>query len=156
MFNIQSDIADKAGRLPEPPQVLIDAIEEAKAQGRRPTSIEIRFTGPLAIAREMAFKMQPINNSLAALERIAILFPNALKKIKEMELTEEALDANNFPSHLMRSDEEVEAMIQAEQELIQQQQAMEMAGGMAEAYPKMTGAPEAGSPAEAMGAAIGS
>jgi hypothetical protein len=63
IFDIQSELADKAGRLPPPPQILVDALN-GQFQGRQVPRIKIRFTGPLAVAREMAFQMKPIRNAI--------------------------------------------------------------------------------------------
>jgi len=155
IFDIQSELADRAGRLPEPPQILVDAIGESKYRGQRAPKIGIRFTGPLAIAREMAFRMKPIKNALNDLAQASVLFPNVLKKVRDLEMAEEILDSNNFPARLIKSDEEVEEEMAREAQQMAEQQQLQMAQGAAEAYPKLTKAPEDGSPADMMGQAIG-
>ena len=60
IFNLHADIANKGGRLPDPPQILVDYVEEMKRIGQRPTTIEPVFVGPLAQAQRRLFQMQPI------------------------------------------------------------------------------------------------
>ena len=89
------------------------------------------------------------------LAQASVVFPNVLKRVDEDKLAEAILDATNFPQNLMRSDEEVEAINEAERQAMAQQQAKQALGGMAEAYPKIKDAPEEGSPAGMIGEAIG-
>jgi hypothetical protein len=154
VFDVVSDIADKAGRLPVPPQILIDSIENAREVGGDIAKIDIRFTGPLAQAQQTLFQMQPIKNGLNDLGQASVLFPNILKKVKELEMADEILDSNNFPARLVKDNEQVAEEIAAEEQQRQQMMAQQAMQGMADAYPKVTGAPEEGSPAEAIGEAI--
>ena len=142
VFDIVSDMADRAGRLPEPPQILVDAIEEAKADGRQPASIDIQYTGPLAQAQKQLFNLRPIKNGLNELGQASVLFPRVLQKINEDRLAEAILDSTNFPQTIMNTDAEVEAI--REQEAIDQAQAQaqQMLAGAAESYNKTTKAPE--------------
>ncbi len=145
VFNIVSFLADRAGRLPEPPPILQDL-------GGR---INIRFVGPLAQAQRRIFRMQPIKNGLNELASAAVLFPHIVDIINEQVLGEEILNNSDFPQNAMRSNDEVKKIQEARDAAIAQQKAMEQAQGMAESYPKLTGKPEEGSPAESIGAAIG-
>lgn len=148
VFDIVSDIADRAGRLPEPPQILIDALEEAKHKGIRPVTIDVRFIGPLAQAQRRLFQMQPIKNGLNELAQASVIFPKVLDKVNPDKLAEEILDSTDFPQRLMRTDAELEEF-RKQQELDRQQaQQMQMAGQIPDAYKKMSGKPEEGSPAE--------
>ena len=150
VFDVVSDIADKAGRLPEPPQILFDAAQVGAIQG-----IDIRFTGPLAQAQKMLFNMRPIKNALNELAQASVIFPRVLQRVNEDKLAEAILDSTDFPQNLMRTDDEMEELRQQEAEQLAQQQAQEQMAQMAESYPKVTGAPEEGSPAEAIGAMVG-
>ena len=150
VFDVVSDIADKAGRLPEPPQIVIDSLDDGRS-----SDIDIRFTGPLAQAQASLFNMKPLKNTLNDLAQASVLYPNVLKKINDIKLADAILDANNFPAYLARTDEEVQEILDQEAQQRAQQQMMEMAQGAADAYPKMTGAPESGSPAEAIGEMVG-
>lgn len=148
-------IADGAGRLPPPPQILVDAEEEAKESGQRPVRINMRLIGPLAQAQRRLFQMQPIENGLNKLGQAAVLYPKVLDKIDPDRLAEKILDTTDFPQDVMRTDPELKEY-RDKQELEQQQaQAMQIAQGAADAYPKLAKKPEEGSPAEAIGEAIG-
>jgi hypothetical protein len=141
IFDIVSDIEDRAGRLPPPPDILRNFPN---------ASINVTLTGPLAQAQKRLFKLQPINSGINAVAPMAQIFPNITKKIREMEMAEEILEATAFPQHLIRSDEEVEEMIQAEQEAAAAQQATEQVGAIADAVPKLSKTVEPNSPIEAL------
>ena len=155
VFGVVSDIADKANRLPPPPQILIDSIEEGKRSGGRVAKIDIRFTGPLAQAQQQLFNMRPIKAALNELGQASVLYPKVLQKVDEDKLAEAILDANNFPSDLIRSDDEIEAIRAAEAQMLAQQQAQEQLQGMADAVPKLNKKTEEGSPLEALEGALG-
>ena len=138
VFDIVSDIADKAGRLPEPPPILQDL-------GGR---IDIRFIGPLAQAQRRLFQMTPIKNGLNELAQASVLYPKVLDKVNPNKLADRILDSTDFPQDITNTPEEVTA-IQEQRELdLQKQQAQELLGGAAEGYSKTTKAPEQGSIAE--------
>ncbi len=155
IFDIVSDIADKAGRLPEPPQILIDSIEEARRQGRRPAKIDIRFIGPLAQAQRRLFQMQPIKSGLNELAQASTIFPKVLDRVDPDRLAERILDSTDFPQDIMRTDAELEEVRAQQAAELAQAQAQQQLEGMADAYPKLTGKPEEGSPAGAIGAELG-
>jgi hypothetical protein len=145
VFDIVSEIEDRAGRLPSPPRILSDSSSD----------ISIRFVGPLAQAQRRLFKMQPIKNGLNELGQASVLFPHIVDRIDEDKLSEEILDSADFPQTLMRSDTELQALREARAQALAKQQAMEQMGQMAEAYPKIKDAPEEGSPAALIGEAMG-
>lgn len=144
-FDIVSFLADRAGRLPEPPPILQDL-------GGR---INIRFVGPLAQAQRRIFRMQPIRNGLNELAQAAVLFPNIIDIVDEQVLAEEILDSSDFPQKIMRSQAEVDAIREAREAAQAQQAALEQVKGMAEALPKLSKTVEPNSPLEAIGAAAG-
>ncbi len=155
VFDIVSDIADKGGRLPEPPQILVDAVEEAKAEGRVPVSINIRFIGPLAVAQRRQIELQPLKVGLNELGQASVLFPKVLDRVDPDRLSDRILDVSNFPQGVMRTDAELNDFREQQAAELAQQQAQQQLAGMADAYPKITGAPEEGSPAAGIGEAIG-
>ena len=152
VFDIVSDIADKAGRLPEPPQILIDLIEQAKEEGRRPAEIKIQFTGPLAQAQRRLFHMQPIKNGLNELANASVLYPAVLDTVHPDRLADSILDSTDFPQGVRRTDDELAEFRKDQERDLQEQKLQEQAIAMADSYPKLTGTPEEGSPAEAIGA----
>lgn len=143
-FDMVSFLADRAGRLPEPPPIL------QESGGR----INIRFVGPLAQAQRRIFRMQPIKNGLNELAQASVLFPNIIDIVKELELGEEILDSSDFPQKIMNSRAEVEAIRDKRAADIARQQALEQAQGMAEAVPKLSKTVEEGSPLEAIAAGV--
>ncbi len=147
-FDVVSDIADKAGRLPEPPQILIDSIEESKRRGRKPASIDIRFIGPLAQAQRRLFQMQPIKNGLNELAQASVVFPKVLDRVNEDKLAERILDSTDFPQDIMRTDAELEEFRERQADELAEQQATQAAQGAADAYPKLAKKAEEGSPAQ--------
>lgn len=155
VFNIVADIEDKGGRLPEPPPILQDLIEGQKERGDKRTEIDIRFTGPLPQAQRTLFQLQPIKRGLQNLGEVAVLFPNATDWVDENELVQEVLDGSDFPQRIMRSEADVAELRQARAEAAAARAQQEQLLAAADAYPKVTKSPEEGSPAEAIGNAIG-
>ena len=150
VFNIIADIAEKAGRLPEPPQVLVDYVGEMQRRGTKPTTIEPVFIGPLAQAQRRLFQMQPVKNGLNELAAASVVFPDVLDKVDPDKLAEHILDSTDFPQNIMRTDVELMEFRKQKMEEMQQTQAMQLAQGAADAYPNLSKAPEKGSPAEEM------
>ena len=146
VFDVVSDIADKAGRLPPPPQILVDAVDS-----KRIAKIDIRFTGPLAQAQQTLFNMKPIKNTLNDLAQASVIFPSVLEIVNEDKLADSILDANNFPAYLRRTDEEIQQMREAKAQQIAEQQQMQTAQAAADAVPKLSKSIEPNSPMEMVG-----
>ena len=148
IFDIVHGIEDRAGRLPEPPDIL----REYEYLLEEPINVNINLTGPLSQSQKRLFKMQPIKNAVNELAPMAQLFPEVLDRINADEMAEEILESANFPQKLIRSDEEVAQLRQQRAEQTQQQQMMQQAQAMAEAVPKLSKPIEAGSPLEMLSA----
>jgi hypothetical protein len=148
VFNLIADVAEKGGRLPEPPQVLVDYVGEMKRRGVVPSTIEPQFIGPLAQAQRRLFQMQPIKNGLNELAQASVIFPEILHRIDPDKLAERILDSTDFPQDIMRTDSEL--LEYRKQLAIEKQQAQqaEMMAQAPDAYKKMSGKAEEGSPAE--------
>ena len=154
-FEATAAIEDRAGRLPPMPQILVDRMAEEEESGvLRKTRINVRFTGPLAQAQKRMFTLQPIQNGMDELGKASVFFPNIIDRVNEDKLSEAILDASDFPQDLMRSTAEVEEIRAERAAQLAQQQAMEQAGQMADAVPKLSKKPEEGSPAEMIGAEL--
>jgi len=154
VFDIVADIAEKGKRLPPPPQILVDAVEQAKAEGRNPATINPTFIGPLAQAQKRIFQMQPIRNGINELAQAAAVFPDILKRVNQDKLSEAILDSTNFPQGLMFTDAEFADIKAAEAQALAQQQAQQQMEGMADSYPKISKKAEEGSPAAVIGEAL--
>lgn len=148
------DIEMKAGRLPPPPQIVIDKMaEEMQMTGKvqQSSKIDIDYIGPLAQAQKRLFKTEGITHSIEALEplvnlQIAAQVPvTALDRLNEDETVQEIFDANGMPQKLMRSDEEVEEIQEARVQAQQAREAAEMALEAAKAAPGVSGKVEEGS-----------
>ncbi len=99
--------------------------------------------------------MQPIKNGLNELAQASTIFPKVLDRVDPDKLAERILDSTDFPQDVMRTDAELEEVRAQQAAELAQAQAQQQLEGMAEAYPKLTGKPEEGSPAEAIGAELG-
>lgn len=154
------DIEMGAGRLPPPPQILIDKIMEEGGEGKAGV-IDIDYIGPLAQAQKRLFKTEGILHSLEAVQplvdlQVAAQQPvTALDRLNVDETVEEIFDANGMPQHLMHSDTEVEEIQQARLEEQQRREAAEMALEVAKVTPGLGKGVEPNSPAEAIAEAVG-
>lgn len=157
------DIEMRSGRLPPPPQILVDRIAEDLAAGieSKAANIGIDYIGPLAQDQKRLFKTQGIRHSIEALGplvdlQIAAQQPvTALDRLNINETVEEIFDANGMPQHLMASDAQVEAKQIARAEAAQADKEAEMALEMAKAVPGLQKKTEADSPLEAITEAAG-
>jgi hypothetical protein len=140
VFDIVSDMEDRAGRLPPAPDVVYDF----------GGTININLTGPLAQSQKELFKIQPIQNGINTLAPMAQLFPQILDRIDEDEMAEEILETTAFPQRLIRTDEEVQKIRDERAKQQAQAQAQQMALEAADRIPKAGKAPEPGSPLEAV------
>ena len=148
-------IADLAGRLPEPPQILIDATEEAKANNLPQIRLNLQLIGPLAQARKRQAEMQPIKNGLNELAQASAIFPKVLDRIDPDRLAERILDSTDFPQDVMRTDDELRELREQQERELAEAKAQQQLQGMAEAVPKLNQKTEEGSPLEAIGAELG-
>lgn len=151
-FNIVASIENEAGRLPEPPQILVDIIEDEKQRNvKRKTKINVRFTGPLAQAQRRMFELQPIKEGLREFAEASVFFPNIFDRVNELKLSEKIGDSTDFPQELMNSTTVVEQIRADRAEQLAQQQAMELAGQMADSVPKLNKSVEEDSVLEKIG-----
>lgn len=135
-FDVSADIEERAGRLPEPPDILLD-YEGA--------NINIEFIGPFAQAQQRLFKIRPVTNAIAELAPLAEVKPEVWDRIDFDELPEYILESHNFPQDLIRSDWEVAEIRRVRAEDIKRQQLAQDLSQAAEAVPKLSKSPEAGS-----------
>lgn len=130
----------EAGRMPEPPDELLEA-------GSR---IDLRYLGPLAQLQRSLLKSKGIIDSLSIIGPIMEMHPPAGWKINWMELIEEATISQGLPQKLILSDDEVRKIQESE---AQKQQALEQAEMMekvGKTIPNLGKPIAAGSPAAAM------
>jgi len=119
------DVATDAGRMPIPPDVLLE-------YGAR---VKIEYIGPLAQVLQRTFATQGIKRSLENVLPYMQFFPDMLDTINSDELVKQMMIAGGMPEKIIRGDDEV-AMIRQQRAMqaqaMQQQQAMD---AMAKAAP---------------------
>jgi len=136
-----------AGRLPVAPAIVQDY-----SQG----DINVNFVGPLPQAQKRLFKTQGITHGLASIVPIVqaqqmVGQPNTvIDKIDLDEAADVLMESHGMPEKVMRSDEEVEEIRAARAEQLQADQALEQAGQVADAVPKVSKKVEEGSVLDAV------
>lgn len=98
-----------ARRMPDVPDILLDP----KNRG-----IETVFIGPLPQLQRATMQTRGTVNALAIIAQIGQIWENSLVKINEMELIEEAAIAQGFKQTLIRTDEEVAEILDAQAEKV--------------------------------------
>lgn len=140
VIDVTFEIAMRNGRIPPPPPSL------QMATGGRLT---VEYIGPLAQAQRRFHRTRGINQSLGSYVPLLEVAPEIKDLVDWDALGRRTLEENGMPSSVIRDNEELRrvrhARAQAEQEMRQQM----AAGQAAEAYPKLSKAPEPGSPMEA-------
>ena len=149
------EIADKAGRLPESPQILIDAIEETKLTKKKTIILNMQFIGPLAQAQRRMLMMQPIKNGLNEMAQAEVVIPGIVKGVNPDKLRDRIVESTNFPVDILYTQDELREIKEKEAEELAQAQALQQAQGAADSFPKLSKKPEVGSPAELIGQQIG-
>ena len=117
-IDVQWQFEDAAGRMPDPPQILLDETE-----GR----VDVVFLGPLAVLQRSVLQGRNLVEGLAIAREVASLWPNTLIKINEMQTMEDILFANGFKQRNMRSDSEVAEIQAAQAAEVEQERQLEVA-----------------------------
>ena len=147
-YDIIAYIEGEAGRLPDPPQILVDRIGLERELGLRETIIQPRFTGPLAQAQRRLFALQPVKNGLMELGNAAVLWPGITTMVDEFKLAERLLDESDFPQELMRNADDAREQWEQQQAALQQAQQLQGLAEASKAVPNLSKSPESGSPIE--------
>lgn len=129
-----------AGRMPDPPQEMLDA----------GGSVDIEYLGPLAQLQRSLLRSRGIVDSLAILQQIQTMSEEGLWKINWLELTEEATLAQGLPQKLIRSDDEIRELQRAAAERDQMMMQGEMADKAAKLLPALNKRAEPGSMGDEM------
>jgi hypothetical protein len=145
MMDRTFEIETRAGRIPQPPQILYEYAGEG---------IEIQYIGPLAQIQLRMLKGRSIQSSISMAGQIAQISPEAQAlvgaKVDWLKTIDEVFDIYGFPSSCIRSDEEVNQIMQAKLKAQQKQQAMENLDHIAKGLRAGAAKPEQGSPAQEM------
>jgi len=135
-------IENKAGRLPEIPQEILDLTEG---------TIEPIFVGPLALAQMQGQMLQKLQTGLGICEMIAPFSENAAKyKLKWPQLLEKALEGIDFYQDVMNSEDEYNQIVESINEEIRQAQNAEVMQKEAQAVRNLGSKAEEGSPLKEM------
>lgn len=129
-IDVQWDFETRAGRMPDAPGILLEP------QNRKVQSV---FLGPLAQLQRSLLQSKGIIDGMQLVAEIGAVWPEALMKIDALEMTERAVVAQGMPMEIIRSNDEVQKMLQAKAELAQQEQAMAQAETAANVLPAMAG-----------------
>ena len=140
------NILKRAGKLPAPPQAVIEAGPDA--------ILRIEYQGLLAQLQQRYYQTQGINASLAFAQGVGSVFQESLDWVDSDNLMVEGLESAACPASIIREKKTVEELrmkrLQAEQQAAaMQQQAAEQQALMSNAD-KLGKKPERGSPLEGM------
>jgi len=134
------DIEMKAGRMPQPPQILLDI----------GANIEVEYMGPLSRAQIRLTKSRSIQAGLNMLGQIANIKPEAMDVVDWDEALKESLDSTGFPAKLIRNDDMIQKIRQMRQKQQEKQQQIENAPKLAKAAAAMGKTAQEGSPLQAL------
>jgi hypothetical protein len=118
------DIEARAGRIPEPPQIL----HEAEHEG-----VSVEYLGMLAQAQTRLSKVRSIQTSVALAQQVTQFDPLAIHAIDTDEMMREIMDASGMPASCMRPPKEIAKIREMAQKQQEQQQRIENAPKIAKA-----------------------
>ena len=118
------DIESRAGRIPDPPQILQDSEHEP---------IKVEYSGLLAQAQTRVTKMRSIQSVIAGLTQITQFDPIALHVVDTDDLVRQFYDASGAPESSLRSEKDIAKIRQMAQQQQEKQQQIENAPKIAKA-----------------------
>ena len=125
----QFEFERAAGRMPKPPQILLDS----------GGVIDIQYTGPLEMIRKNVQQSRSIVDTLEIFRSVGELFPNSLMKVNELELIEDAGMAMGADQDWFKSDKEVADIIAREEARAAQEEQAQTITEAVKAAPGITG-----------------
>lgn len=152
MVTRSSAIAGRAGRLPKPPQVIVDWVADNPA--RRKRAIEVEYIGPLIQAQQTGFRMFGIMGFMDAVRGVPSQAA-VLDRPNWDEIVEDIAEGHALPQKDIRTDEEVAAIREQSARVQQAMRQAEFAKIGAEIASKTAQRPEGGSPLEGIMAGQG-
>ena len=90
------DIERRAGRLPEPPDVLLDYMAEMKAKGEREVHLDLEFLGPLPQVQRRALTLERASLALQIQKEFMAIEPNLVHKTRNSKAFERLLEEIGF------------------------------------------------------------
>jgi hypothetical protein len=131
----------RAGRIPEPPQVLMDF-----GGGK----IEVDYLGPLAQAQKRIFKVQSMRAGIQTVTEMSQVWPESRFAINPIKTTQDMLDAYGFPQKDFNTEDEISEILTRKQQQEDAQRAVQEGVEIAKAGSRLTKKPEEGSPIDAL------
>jgi len=135
--NRHVDIEQRAGRLPEPPQIVLD-----ESEGK----LNPEFIGPLTQVQQQYHSTRRMSNTMMQIEPFLNIDPLVRHKIKAEIAVERILEKNRFIQDAIASDDEYKKIIAAIAQMEQERQGIDVAERAADAVPKLSKPVESGSP----------
>ena len=134
----QFAIETRAGRIPMPPQILLD-----QSGGK----IEVDYLGPLAQAQKRIFKSQAIRGGVQFIGDMANIYGESAKDIIDpVDIERDYLTSIGFPVRYIRTDDKIEEIRQVRQAQLEGQQDVAEGIEIAKTAGKLTKAVEPNSP----------
>jgi hypothetical protein len=118
------DIEARAGRIPDPPQILLDSEHNG---------VMVQYLGMLAQAQTRLSKVRSIQTSVALAMQISQFDPIALHAIDTDEMMREAMDASGMPVSCLRPPKAIAQIREMAEKQRRQQQQVENAPKIAKA-----------------------
>ncbi len=126
------EIAHRAGRMPEVPEILQEEGGEVK----------IEYIGPLAQILKRNFASQGITRAMEQIMPLAQMNPEIMDYINFDEMAKELMISGGMPQRIIRDDREVFQLRQQRAAQMQQQQQMQQIEAMGKAAPGLNVKPE--------------
>lgn len=117
IINRVYNILDRSGAFPPIPDELLDIIGEQ--------DIRVDYISPLAQAQKMSGLVN-IEQGIAQIAQMAQLYPEVLKKLDPLDTIGKYFELLGMPAICQRSDEEIQALIEQEQQAQAQAEQMAM------------------------------
>lgn len=136
IINRMYEIEAAAGRIPMPPDILLNSIHAA---------VQVQYLGPLAQAQTRQTRVRSITSGLQMITQIAQLNPTSVDVIDYDQATLEVLNAVSFPASCVRDPRQVTAIRQQRNQMAAQERQTEAIPKLAGAAAKLAKQPESGS-----------
>jgi hypothetical protein len=145
VLNILWDSEYDAGRMPDPPQILLDYYDG---------EVQPEFIGPLAQMQKELFRSRGIMSGLQAATEMMGAFPKAGAVIDEIQTMKELLDSTGFLQKCQRGDSEIQEILDQINQSEAAAQEMALARDGADMIPKLNQQIVPNSPADQLAGAL--
>jgi hypothetical protein len=98
----QFEIERRAGRIPTPPQIIMDL----------GGTIRVEYLGPLAQAQKKMFRSQTIRAGIQMIGEMSNIYPQVAFVIDPVKTAKDLLETQGFPVKDFRSDDEIKAIME--------------------------------------------